>query len=301
MCVAYNRDNQLIYTGGHDGSLIAWNFETGYIKYYLHEFDPTCMSKSGDYIRESKSVDCVRITSFLNSFLAAHSLQEEIDRFSDRRSDDTILGLRCDQHSAASVHSVWRTREDRCPVGYRRNGRQRLFNHWRYRRKHEAMGLQPIQVQGRPRSRRQCGEVVHSSSPQSDQLLAGSARYKRRDRKGDALHSKLLERSQHSLNSLRRWPPHWLVRLGLNVEHLRLKRLRGIETEVHSLLGQEGKPSVKYNVPSLGKRSDTSAAKGLDSAQAPKAARNRALAKARSAIRRPLAAPSQRRSRRTTS
>ena len=60
MCVAYNRENQLIYTGGHDGSLIAWNFETGYIKYYLHELDPTCMSKSGNYILESKSVDCVR-------------------------------------------------------------------------------------------------------------------------------------------------------------------------------------------------------------------------------------------------
>ena len=59
MCVAYNRDNQLIYTGGHDGSLIAWNFETGYIKFYLHELDPTCISKSGNYILESKSVDCV--------------------------------------------------------------------------------------------------------------------------------------------------------------------------------------------------------------------------------------------------
>ena len=59
MCVTYNRDNQLIYTGGHDGSLIAWNFETGYIKYYLHELDPTCMSKNGNYILESKSVDCV--------------------------------------------------------------------------------------------------------------------------------------------------------------------------------------------------------------------------------------------------
>ena len=60
MCVAYNYVNQLIYTGGHDGSLIAWNFETGYIKFYLHELDPTCISKSGEYIKESKSVDCVR-------------------------------------------------------------------------------------------------------------------------------------------------------------------------------------------------------------------------------------------------
>jgi WD40 repeat protein len=61
MCVTYNRVNQLIYTGGHDGSLIAWNFETGYIKFYLHELDPTCMSKSGNHILESKSVDCILI------------------------------------------------------------------------------------------------------------------------------------------------------------------------------------------------------------------------------------------------
>lgn len=65
MCVAYNRENQLIYTGAHDGSLIAWNFETGYIKFYLHEHDPTCQSKSGNYILESKSVDCVCLTLFL--------------------------------------------------------------------------------------------------------------------------------------------------------------------------------------------------------------------------------------------
>jgi len=51
----------LIYTGGHDGSLIAWNFETGYVKYYLHDCDASCMSKTGEYIKESKSVDCVNI------------------------------------------------------------------------------------------------------------------------------------------------------------------------------------------------------------------------------------------------
>ena len=62
MCVTYNRVNQLIYTGGHDGSLIAWNFETGYIKFYLHEFDPTCMSRGGgNHILESKSVDSILI------------------------------------------------------------------------------------------------------------------------------------------------------------------------------------------------------------------------------------------------
>ena len=59
MSLAFCKTNQLIYTGGHDGSLIAWNFETGYVKYYLHDIDLSCMSKTGNYIKESKSVDCV--------------------------------------------------------------------------------------------------------------------------------------------------------------------------------------------------------------------------------------------------
>jgi hypothetical protein len=30
-------NHQLIFTGGHDGTLIGWNFETGYIKKTLHD------------------------------------------------------------------------------------------------------------------------------------------------------------------------------------------------------------------------------------------------------------------------
>ena len=50
--------NNLVYTGAHDGTLIAWNFETGAGKYVLSDNDPECTSK--DYmssIKESKSVD----------------------------------------------------------------------------------------------------------------------------------------------------------------------------------------------------------------------------------------------------
>ena len=81
MCVAYNRDNQLIYTGGHDGSLIAWNFETGYVKYYLHEYDASCTSKSGNYILESKSVDCVSDSIHFRNVISLDigSLCQEID------------------------------------------------------------------------------------------------------------------------------------------------------------------------------------------------------------------------------
>jgi hypothetical protein len=59
MSLVYYRANNMIYTGGHDGSLIAWNFETGQVKYYLHEYDKSCMSK--EYIKDSKSVDCVSL------------------------------------------------------------------------------------------------------------------------------------------------------------------------------------------------------------------------------------------------
>jgi hypothetical protein len=34
----------LIYTGAHDGTLIAWNFETGAGKYDLSLNDPSCCS-----------------------------------------------------------------------------------------------------------------------------------------------------------------------------------------------------------------------------------------------------------------
>jgi hypothetical protein len=59
MSVMYCPQNNLIYTGAHDGTLIAWSFETGYIKQYLHDFDQTCTAK--DYIQQSKSVDQILV------------------------------------------------------------------------------------------------------------------------------------------------------------------------------------------------------------------------------------------------
>jgi len=55
MSPVYYPKNNLIYTGGHDGTLIAWNFETKTRKHSLHENDPTCTSK--DYLKDGKSVD----------------------------------------------------------------------------------------------------------------------------------------------------------------------------------------------------------------------------------------------------
>jgi len=59
MSCCFDVKTNLIFTGGHDGTLLAWHFETGFIKYYLHELDSTCVSES--YIKDSKSVDCLLI------------------------------------------------------------------------------------------------------------------------------------------------------------------------------------------------------------------------------------------------
>jgi hypothetical protein len=64
MSAVYCLEKNLIYTGAHDGTLIAWNFETGYSKSYLHTLDPTCVSKDGKHIEESKSVDQLLILKF---------------------------------------------------------------------------------------------------------------------------------------------------------------------------------------------------------------------------------------------
>lgn len=37
MSAVYCRRNNYIYTGGHDGSLVCWSFETGNIKRTLHD------------------------------------------------------------------------------------------------------------------------------------------------------------------------------------------------------------------------------------------------------------------------
>lgn len=55
----YCRENKLIYTGGSDGSLIAWSHENGYIKYCLHDYDKSCTSEY--HLRDQKAVDCVSL------------------------------------------------------------------------------------------------------------------------------------------------------------------------------------------------------------------------------------------------
>ena len=59
MSCTFDLKNLLIFTGGVDGALIGWNFDTKFARYYLHQWDETCMSEN--FIADSKSVDSLII------------------------------------------------------------------------------------------------------------------------------------------------------------------------------------------------------------------------------------------------
>lgn len=79
MSSIYDVKQNLVFTGGHDGTLLAWHFETGFIKYYLHDMDPTCCSKN--YIHDSKSVDTLAIMTKKRILLSGSA--DQIIRFWD--------------------------------------------------------------------------------------------------------------------------------------------------------------------------------------------------------------------------
>jgi hypothetical protein len=58
----------MLYTGGHDGSIIAWNFDSRSAKYKLHDNDKTCTSTN--YIKDGKSVDQLIILEIHNKLLS---------------------------------------------------------------------------------------------------------------------------------------------------------------------------------------------------------------------------------------
>jgi hypothetical protein len=66
MTSVYDYQLQILYTGGHDGALYGWNFETGTIQYRLHDFDKTCMARAGGHcpIKAQKSIDCLELMTF---------------------------------------------------------------------------------------------------------------------------------------------------------------------------------------------------------------------------------------------
>ena len=55
MSCTFDIDHMLMFTGGVDGTIIGWNFDTKFARYELHLWDSTCTSEN--FIRDSKSVD----------------------------------------------------------------------------------------------------------------------------------------------------------------------------------------------------------------------------------------------------
>jgi WD40 repeat protein len=79
MSCTFDLKKTLIFTGGVDGTIVAWNLDTGFARYYLHEYDPTCRSE--DFISDSKSVDALVIME-VNRLLISMSADQYL-RFWD--------------------------------------------------------------------------------------------------------------------------------------------------------------------------------------------------------------------------
>lgn len=62
MSCTFDIKNLLIFTGGVDGTLVGWNFETQFPRWSMHEWDETCTSAT--YITDSKSVDGLLVMDF---------------------------------------------------------------------------------------------------------------------------------------------------------------------------------------------------------------------------------------------
>ncbi len=62
MSCTFDIQTLLIFTGGVDGTIVGWNFETSFARYRMHEWDDTCCSPN--YIKDSKSVDAIIVMDF---------------------------------------------------------------------------------------------------------------------------------------------------------------------------------------------------------------------------------------------
>ena len=59
MSCTFDLKNLLIFTGGVDGTIFGWNYETKFARYDMHNWDETCTSEN--FIADSKSVDALVI------------------------------------------------------------------------------------------------------------------------------------------------------------------------------------------------------------------------------------------------
>lgn len=79
MSCCFDLKTLLVFTGGVDGHIIGWNFETRFARYSLHEWDETCTNEN--FIGESKSVDQLVIMDFKRLLISMSA--DQILRFWD--------------------------------------------------------------------------------------------------------------------------------------------------------------------------------------------------------------------------
>ena len=59
LCVAYSKKYNQLYTGGADGELVAWNFQTACVKASISLNDPTTSIKHNPQSSQSKAIEAV--------------------------------------------------------------------------------------------------------------------------------------------------------------------------------------------------------------------------------------------------
>lgn len=94
MSVTYSENDNLVFTGSHEGRLIAWNFETKRAKYELHLEDPTCISDQP--AKEAKSVDCLLVLETKGILLSGTA--DQYLRFWDTKTGKLLNKVTVDHH-----------------------------------------------------------------------------------------------------------------------------------------------------------------------------------------------------------
>lgn len=57
MSCTFDIKTMFMFTGGVDGTIVGWNFDTQFARYEMHKWDPTCLSVK--FVEDSKSVDAL--------------------------------------------------------------------------------------------------------------------------------------------------------------------------------------------------------------------------------------------------
>ena len=125
MSLTYYKKGQLIFTGAHDGSLIAWTLENNQSKVFFHDLDKSCVSV--DYVKDAKSVDCLMVMKKRRVLLSVSA--DQYMRFwdlSELQSQPSIMYA--DHAKEDSVSAVATTMDNNYLLTADTSGNLKLWN-----------------------------------------------------------------------------------------------------------------------------------------------------------------------------